>query len=209
MDIKKRETIRALSSPSIFHGAIESSFAGERMRNLWRIDKLNGQMYLLLLSTAEPDLQSFCEQFGIDGCIAETKNYDGLLEKIKNGDRWRFRLTANPTKAQRVDSGRGRVKACAVINEEKDWLLAKAGKNGFNIESDSFDVTESSWQVFYKKDQKESASLKNRNARVSLRKVTYEGILEISDAELFKQALVNGIGRGKAYGMGLLTVMHI
>lgn len=201
LDIEKRNTIMALSSPSIFHGAVESAFTGERMRNLWRIDKLNGQMYLLLLSAVEPDLQSFCKQFAIDGCAAEIKNYDGLLDRIKNGDRWRFRLTANPTKAQKVDGGRGRVKACAVINEEKDWLLAKAEKNGFKIESDSFDVTESSWQVFRKKN--------NGNKPVSLRKVTYEGILEITDAELFQQALVGGIGRGKAYGMGLLTVMHI
>ena len=43
---------------------------------------------------------------------------------------------------------------------------------------------------------------------MTLRKVTYEGILEINDAELFKTALINGIGRGKAYGMGMLTIMH-
>lgn len=201
LDIEKRETIKALNSPSIFHGAIESSFAGERMRNLWRIDTLNGQMYMLLLSIVEPDLQKFGTQFGLDDCYAETKNYDVLLDRIKNGDRWRFRLTANPTKTVKTaDGSRGKVTACALLNDEKNWLLDKASKNGFRLENDSFDVTESSWQRFYKKDSKKA---------VSLRKVTYEGILEISDAELFKQALVNGIGRGKAYGMGLLTVMHI
>ena len=57
LDTEQRATMRALSSPSIFHGAVESSFAGERLRNLWRIDKLNGQMYFFLLSSRELDLK--------------------------------------------------------------------------------------------------------------------------------------------------------
>ena len=38
--------------------------------------------------------------------------------------------------------------------------------------------------------------------------VTYEGMLTVTDAELFRQALTQGIGREKAYGMGLLTIMR-
>ena len=45
----QRETIRAFSSPHILHGAIEQAFSGERQRNLWRIDYLNGDYYLLIL----------------------------------------------------------------------------------------------------------------------------------------------------------------
>ena len=48
LDTAKRATMRALSSPSIFHGAVESSFAGERLRNLSPKPKLNGQKYKLL-----------------------------------------------------------------------------------------------------------------------------------------------------------------
>ncbi len=36
--------------------------------------------------------------------------------------------------------------------------------------------------------------------------MTYEGMLRVENADLLKQALVDGVGRGKAYGMGLLTV---
>ena len=39
--------------------------------------------------------------------------------------------------------------------------------------------------------------------------VTFEGILEISDEEVFKQTLVDGIGREKAYGCGLLTLARL
>ena len=42
--------------------------------------------------------------------------------------------------------------------------------------------------------------------RVALRKVQFDGVLRITDVELFRKALVNGMGRGKAYGMGLMTL---
>lgn len=45
--------------------------------------------------------------------------------------------------------------------------------------------------------------------KVSIKGVTYEGILKVYDEEKFKELLVAGIGRGKAYGMGLLTIVHI
>jgi hypothetical protein len=33
--------MRALDMPKLLHGAVESSFPGERQRNLWRIDWLS------------------------------------------------------------------------------------------------------------------------------------------------------------------------
>ena len=38
--------------------------------------------------------------------------------------------------------------------------------------------------------------------------VTYEGLLTVTDAAKFREALTSGIGRGKAYGLGLLTVVR-
>ena len=44
--------------------------------------------------------------------------------------------------------------------------------------------------------------------RVSMLSVTFEGILTVTDADLFRRTLAEGIGRGKAYGMGMLTVVR-
>ena len=44
--------------------------------------------------------------------------------------------------------------------------------------------------------------------RVTLLSVTYEGVLQVTDPEAFCCALTQGIGRGKAYGMGMLTVVR-
>ena len=68
-------TAKALASPHIFHGTVERCFGGERKRNLWRIDHLNHQLYLMLLSPDKPDLSAAAAQFGMLGadCPWETK----------------------------------------------------------------------------------------------------------------------------------------
>ena len=43
---------------------------------------------------------------------------------------------------------------------------------------------------------------------VTLLAVTYEGILQVTDPEAFKALLCEGVGRGKAYGLGLMTIIH-
>lgn len=201
LDRYNRNTLRALNSPSIFHGAVENSFTGDRKRNLWRIDCLDGQLYLLLLSDCAPELLSFCSQFGKEGIPYEIKSYDGVLAKIKTGDKWRFRLTANPTKSvsNHKNEKRGKVLAHITTDFQKKWLIEKSEKNGFSVTENSFDIVQSNWFRFYKKESK----------AISLLSVTYEGILEVTDACLFRNALINGIGRGKAYGMGLLTIMKV
>lgn len=199
LDLNSRNTLRALNSPSVFHGAVESSFIGARKRDLWRIDKLDNRLYLLLLSEDEPDLRSFCQQFGYADKGYEIKSYDGLLSKINAGDVWRFRVTANATRSvsDMGNSKRGKVSACISTESQKKWLIDKSNKNGFSVTADSFEVVQSKWLRFYKKASRE----------ISLFSVTYEGLLEVTDAEAFRRALTNGIGRGKAYGMGLLTVI--
>ena len=34
------------------------------------------------------------------------------------------------------------------------------------------------------------------------------GILQVTDPEAFKALLCEGVGRGKAYGLGLMTIIH-
>ena len=199
LDTANRNTLRALAAPSKFHGTLENAFPGSRRRNLWRIDNLNGELYILLLSETAPDCSGFCRQFCRAPEDAQTKPYDGLLSRIEAGTVWRFRLTANPVKSQKRENGRGKIQAHITAAHQKEWLLAHCEQHGFLLREDAFDVTQSKWYQFYKPDQN----------RVALLAVTFEGELEITDAALFRKALCSGIGRGKAYGLGLLTVMHI
>ena len=200
LNLARTDTMRALVAPNLFHGAIESSDQ-DRMRKLWRLDTLRGESYLLILSPQALDLSSVAEQFGYDADY-ESKVYDGLLERISNGSRWQFRLKANPT-VQKFSEKKGRGKVIAHITpaHQGEWLQKQSEKYGFSLADGEWLVTESRWYRFKK----------NRSSTntVSLLSVTFEGILTVTDAEAFKKALSDGIGREKAYGMGLITIARV
>ncbi|WP_297819913.1 type I-E CRISPR-associated protein Cas6/Cse3/CasE [uncultured Lactobacillus sp.] len=205
IDTNNRQKISALQHLGAYHNWVEQSFPEEikeqkRLRHLWRIDALNGKLYLLVLSEEKPDLEKL-EAYGVKKS-AMTKDYDAFLNKLQEGQVLRFRLTANPTrKISRPGHKQGRVVPHVTIDKQKEWFLQKATKNGFEVVSDpsglNFNIVDRDWKLLRHKG--------NQNARLSC--VTYEGILKISDLKAFKNALVNGIGREKAYGMGLLTVI--
>lgn len=212
LDTDRRETMIALSAPNRFHGAVEHSFPGDRARNLWRIDRLNDRTYLLLLSRDKPDLESAARQFGYG--IYETKNYDRLLERITDGSRWHFRLTANPTFSKSQGQGctekhvRGVVIGCGTPEYQAEWLRRRSEKCGFHVRkadeaygSDDFTITKSRYLTFRKGT--------DNGRTVKILSVTFEGELTVTETESFKAALCDGIGRGKAYGQGLMTIIRV
>lgn len=202
LDTKKRETMRALYAPNLLHGAIENAFPEERARRLWRIDQLRGQTYLLLLSEDAPDLTGVQRQFGFHDQPWETKDYQTLLDRIQPGSRWQFRLVCNPTRSvpAKEPGQRGKVEAIAVIPLQRQWLMEQGAKHGFRVEEGAFDVKASEWRKFKKG--------RENGREVTLLQTTFEGIMTVTDREAFLEVLQSGIGRGKAYGMGLMTVMR-
>lgn len=203
LNVGLRETMKALQSPSKFHGAVESSFDGDRERRLWRLDELNGKKYIIILSQTVPNLKHFSEQYGFPNGY-ETKDYTPLLDRIENGGKWRFRLTANPTTAIHQENGSKRGKNVPHITSDyqKKWLSDRAEKCGFLLEENNFQTVERKWYRFRKKSGENSQY-------VQLLSVTFEGILTVTDSEKFKDTLCGGIGREKAYGQGLLTVIRV
>ena len=200
LDPTRSGTMAALAAPQKFHGAVERAFPGARRRRLWRLDRLGEKLYLLVLSEDMPDLSGAAEQFGT-GAAPESRKYDPLLERITPGSCWQFRLTANPTKSCKDPAApreRGTVTAHCTTQYQKQWLLDRAAKHGFALTEDSFTVTRVQWHHF----------AKHGTRPVSLLAVTYEGVLQVTDAAAFRELLCQGLGRGKAYGMGLLTVMR-
>lgn len=199
LNTHSRQTMIALSNPQKIHGAIENAFPGERQRRLWRLDTLYGETYLLILSEEKPDLTSVVAQFGHPGDTFETRSYAPLLDRITKDSRWQFRLTANPTYSEKQDGERGKVKRHVTVAHQEEWLLDRAEKHGFQLNPEEFRVTRTQNLAFHKKG----------DTTVTLLSVTYDGILTVTDPEKFRETLVHGIGRGKAYGNGLLTVVRI
>ena len=200
LDVTSRKTLAALSSPAKLHGAVEAAFPGPRERTLWRVDSRGGERYLLLLSENEPDLTLAAEQFAPPGERWQTISYEPLLRRIQPGSRWRFRLCANPVYNAPAGPGqRGRVCAHSTTEHQLRWLMGQSEKHGFSLREDEFTVTGVKWHRFKKN---------GTGKPVTFLTVTYDGILTVSDTEAFRQALCGGIGRGKAYGAGLMTLMR-
>ena len=201
LDTASRETARVLASPQLMHGAVEQSFQGERKRRLWRVDWLDGKCFLLVLSEDRPDFTALAKQYGFPGTDPawETKDYGKLLERISPDQPWRFRLKANPVRSVKENDapGRGKVTAHVTPEQQKQWLIKRAEDCGFSLCADAFGVVHTQWLKFNKGDDRE----------VTLRMATFEGVLTVTDPERFRDALLSGIGRAKAYGCGLMTVI--
>ena len=205
LNTNSRKTVIALASPSKLHGAVEEAFRGQesnseqRTRKIWRIDVLGENTYLLILSQSVPDLSVIVEQFGFDDTPGETKSCEPLFNRIVPGSRWHFRLVANPTVGyshKTADGKRSKVRCHITVECQKKWLLDRAEKHGFVLKDEEFSIAQSQWFKFH------------RGSRpVMFKSVAYEGVLTVKDADLFKQTLTNGLGREKAYGQGMLTVV--
>lgn len=203
IDFNNRLNLKKLSSLKAYHSWVEESFPQEiesnsRSRKLWRIDHLYGKNYLLLVSEEKPDL-NLLERYGVKGS-GETKNYDHFLGKLENGMHAKFKVCLNPTIATKKDPDKNnRGKIVPLKSEEfEKFLLDRSEKNGFTLKEDDFIISERKYVDFQH----------NKNAkRIKLDIVTYEGRLTINDKEKMIKTLTKGIGKKKAYGFGLMTII--
>ncbi|RMC51987.1 type I-E CRISPR-associated protein Cas6/Cse3/CasE [Lactobacillus sp. ESL0225] len=205
IDIANRQKTKDLTQLSAFHNWVEQSFPdeinnGKKLRHLWRIDQLQGKKYLLLLSENMPDKRQLL-RYGVHDTVM-IKSYDRLLNSIKQGQLLQFRLTANPTHTV-LQPGikQGRVVPHITVDYQRKWLIERSQKLGFQLgtttDKSTFDIVSRDWPILSYKSGR----------RLRLSRVTFEGRLRVEDADQFKQALIKGIGREKAFGMGLMTVI--
>ncbi|TGD17581.1 type I-E CRISPR-associated protein Cas6/Cse3/CasE [Levilactobacillus suantsaiihabitans] len=213
IDSNNRAKTRDLTHLGAYHNWVEQSFPAEiavheRLRHLWRIDQLGGRRYLLVLSEEKPDVEKLAT-YGVQGTVM-TKAYDHLLDQLHEGQLLQFRLTANPTHTITVPGRKqGRVVPHITVEQQRQWLIDRAERAGFSLiqnvaaeNSDgaptwSFDIVGREWPTLHRRA--------GRGVRLS--RVTFEGLLRINDVAAFKETLTQGLGREKAYGMGLMTVI--
>jgi CRISPR system Cascade subunit CasE len=181
------------------------------------IDRTTGAAILLVQSKDLPDwnrlFPGYLARMEFPGENPACKPILDRYKELKAGTQLFFRLRANPTRKIDTRSGedgkRRNGKRIEVINEADQiaWLKRKAEAAGFNLLSISLNWDLPSLQI--NPEDKSTGWRKNRNnerARLTFGSVLFEGELIITDAELFFQALVKGIGSGKAYGFGLLSI---
>jgi CRISPR system Cascade subunit CasE len=200
IDTGNRRKISELTHLGAYHNWVEKSFpeefaVGERSRKLWRIDQLKGRNYLLIVSQSEPDMTQL-EAFGVPDS-GQCKTYDVFLQSLTHGQKMSFRLTANPVRAVKQDNQRGKVYPHITAEQQLEYLEKRAEKLGFSLMDHDYQIIQRDFPILKKKGGKS----------IKLARAIYEGSLIIENVEIFRKTLTEGVGKEKAYGFGMMTVI--
>lgn len=216
LDPRCREARRDIADPYQFHSTLCRAFsapdekcpAGEF---LWRLEpesNSSGAPRILIQSKAMADWS----RIGVHGWLASADPAVNLeerlrLDSLKSGQRFRFRLRANPC----VTRDRKRLGLMQLEDQEK-WIARKGKQHGFSLPNlASFDFSESpSDRIDVRISQEQMLRGKQHTGNgIRVYSVLYDGILTVTEPDKFKNALQSGIGHGKVMGLGLLSVVPI
>lgn len=215
---QRRGGRKLLTNPQAMHAAVRSCFPPDlddaASRILWRVDRHEHEHVLYVVGPEEIDPTVVVEQAGWPSRPGESADYRPLLDSLRVGHERAFRLTANPVRSLPANGAkRGQVVPHVTPEQQSRWLIEKAPRHGFEIRSRTDDsgtdvpdlMVDRRTDLAFDRRDPHTAS----RGRVTLRTARFEGSLRITDAELFRETLTGGLGRGKAYGCGLLTVARI
>lgn len=169
---------------------------------LFRVDPLPGGRGMILVQSAiAPDWDYAFHNAGY--LLAARPECKSLEPDFSAGQRLRFRLAANPTRRlskRSPDAKEESVGKRVPVPTEQllDWLDRRGKSGGFLITKDSTTI-----QLGYNYINK-----RGHNGQ-RLRSVRYDGVLKVTDSASFHETIISGIGSGKAFGFGLLSVAPI
>lgn len=213
---------RVLSDLYALHQLVYSGFAeagsAETGRVLFRVDSgaasAGREPCLLVQSERLPDWDRLADTVcGVRG----PKEWEPRFE---TGQRLRFRLRASPTRRvalPRDHPRRGHQRIGLLTRpDQAAWLLRQGERCGFALcdpPLDWFDAFEgaeprSAVQIVslgHLKGQKIDAAT-GRTTTLTHLAADFDGILRVTNAEAFSEAVAAGIGPGKAFGFGLLSL---
>lgn len=176
------------------------------------VDRRRAKAVLLVQSKIEPDWSFLPADYAEE---ISCKSVHGQYSKIENGMTLLFRLQANPSKRDKTkfDAEKPKQRRRFALFRDEDrieWLARQGERTGFRLAN----IKVSPTQAINNAASVEEGKIvfrKSRNAeRIIFGSVVFEGVLQVTDAEKFQaEALQKGIGAGKAYGFGLLSVAPV
>ncbi|MBD0842050.1 MULTISPECIES: type I-E CRISPR-associated protein Cas6/Cse3/CasE [unclassified Streptomyces] len=208
----------------------------EGPRVLWRLDhNASAEVFLYVVSPDRPDLTHLVEQAGWPAAAAadpdnpgwQTRPYAPFLDRLEQGSTWAFRLTANPVHhIRRKDDEPIKRTAHLTPVHQMAWLLERQERCGFRVcekpdskrllpsgtthkksahHGDRYElIVRDQRNLSFAKPRQDNAP--GRRRPVTLVAVTFDGRLQITDPDLLRRTLVQGLGKAKAYGCGLMTL---
>lgn len=171
---------------------------GQERQFLYRREELQGAFRFFVLSL-EPPAES--EIFDIQ--------YRPFAPTLSTGQTLRFSLRANPTickSGKRHDllmeakrQVRGQVNGPDIWQHQQqvaqDWLARQGEQNGFSLREVNVDA--------YR--QQQVVRVKSRQV-IQFSSVDYSGVLVVNEPTLFLRRLIQGYGKSRAFGCGLMLI---
>ncbi|MCP9946021.1 type I-E CRISPR-associated protein Cas6/Cse3/CasE [Streptomyces somaliensis] len=165
---------------------------------LYRTDDTPTGPHLLVQSTHQPDLTRLPDAYG----TALTRPLDPLLNALRPGLTIRFRCVASPVRKPGATT-RALYNLPAVValsgTAADEWWLRQADTAGLKVlslHSTPLDAARGT------RAPRDSTSKQHINHK----RTQFDGAATIIDPDQLRTTLTTGIGRGKAYGCGLLTI---
>ena len=176
---------------------------------LFRVEpQPGGRGVILVQSAVEPHWDYAFHNAGyLLAAPHQTKEFDPRFEE---GERLQFRLLVNPTKrvpGNHVVRADGKWKDGPRVPVRPEglfkWLSDRGELSGFAVSEDG--VTVQTGYVYFDKKTREG----ERPQGGRLRSVRFDGVLTVTDPEKLRETIMKGIGSGKAFGFGLLSVAPV
>lgn len=216
LDTRCREARRDLSDPYQLHSTLCRAFSTPDKKCpegefLWRIEPETdpaGCPRILVQSKSMPNWAGV----GVQGWLANADSAIDLkdrlkVDSLKAGQRFRFRLRANPCVTRS-----GKRLGLLQLEEQETWLARKGELHGFSLpQLASFDFSESPQnRIDVRISQEQMLRGKQHTGNgIRIYSVLYDGVLIVTEPDNFRIALKTGIGHGKVMGLGLLSVIPI
>ena len=185
-----------LGSAYEMHRTLSRAFAQNAdtppARFLWRLERRGDCLpsSTVLVQAAVPGNWRELELFpGYANEILGNKEVD-LFNLVQSGVRYRFRLLANPTVTRA-----GKRFGLSREEDQLEWLRRQGERHGFAVHGCVRGATE-------RLQVRQGSSAR----RITLDAALFEGQFEATEAELLRRALLQGLGHGKALGLGMLSV---
>lgn len=199
LDSQKAFVLREIGHAHKFHQRIMQAFPDEESRESPRED-------WHILFRQEPDSDVVLVQSAIapdwsklpDGYLTQSsqpKSFNLSPAVLSVGSVFQFRLRANPSKR---DKATGKTVGFYKRPDQLAWLERQGDRCGFRLLT--ADVIPSP-NVFGIK--------KPGTAPIRITTALFQGVLEVTAPEPFVSTVQHGLGRGKSYGCGLLSLARI
>ncbi len=205
----------------------ERATAREQFGVLFRpeVNELDGTVKVLVQSLEKPNwtfLDGLYDYLCTDGEMpgVSCKDIMPACQNLHPGQILRFRLRANPTKriAKRDDPMKGKRVELTQENEQIDWLIRKGLERdkgvpgGFEILTKHVKDMRGEIRMVPRVNVCPEGKQNGRKRDPAGGHVTthlavlFEGLLRVTGKQAFLESLIRGVGSGKAFGFGLLSV---